>query len=164
MSTVVLCAYCVPADAIPLAQAVSKGRCVSCAFDEQLSCFESADVAGKYLEPMGKGLGVCSACYAGGGAVHRIECSYREGYPRRKLNECCQCHRRGVVGVTETNAGVPITWKCLICGRYVCIDCALRIPGSVPPELDEDTLCSERCREGRDLMSLKMSPRANSDS
>lgn len=62
-------------------------------------------------------------------------------------NQCCRCRREGSVGRTEHRTGVPITWKCSVCRNFVCIDCALRLPGSVPPELYEETLCSEECRQ-----------------
>lgn len=62
-------------------------------------------------------------------------------------HQCCQCSRVGSVCENEHRAGVPITWTCSVCGNYVCIDCALRMPGSAPPELYEETLCSEECRQ-----------------
>jgi len=63
-------------------------------------------------------------------------------------NECVRCKRRGRVGVTEFNGGTPIEWRCCRCGGYVCIECTLTVPGSVPREFYEDTYCSEGCRDG----------------
>lgn len=70
-------------------------------------------------------------------------------------HECCRCQRRGRVGVTDVNAGMPIEWRCSKCGQYVCIDCTLTIPGSEPPEFYEDTYCSEACRDGVEVVETE---------
>lgn len=46
----------------------------------------------------------------------------------------------------ETSCPVPITWVCVNCGRHVCINCILTIPGSVPREIYTPTYCSSPCR------------------
>lgn len=60
---------------------------------------------------------------------------------------CCRCQRTGRVGETETNAGTPITWVCAVCDEYVCLECTLVVPGSVPREFYETTFCSVECRD-----------------
>lgn len=65
----------------------------------------------------------------------------------REGNACCRCERRGRTGVTDYNDGVPIEWQCCRCGRFVCIECTLTVPGSSPPELYSDTYCSTACRD-----------------
>lgn len=60
---------------------------------------------------------------------------------------CCACARTGVVGASELNAGTPIDWVCEGCAGFVCIECALCKPGSVPRMLYDQTFCSEACRQ-----------------
>lgn len=78
------------------------------------------------------------------------------GLTAKKLTEeirvCCQCGAEGAVNSTATVASasqppVPISWRCAVCRRYVCINCVLTIPGSVPREIYDDTLCSEACKQ-----------------
>lgn len=55
---------------------------------------------------------------------------------------CCSCHRRR----TQVGAStVAVSWRCSVCRQLVCPDCTLTIPGSVPMEYFERTLCSEEC-------------------
>ena len=64
-------------------------------------------------------------------------------------NECCQCHAVGGVQnkyARSEQEPIPISWRCMICRNFVCINCVLTIPGSVPVEIYEDTLCSLECR------------------
>lgn len=74
---------------------------------------------------------------------------------------CCQC---GSIGSVYSKYGpqggdmcmrcpVPIDWVCVACDRLVCINCVLTIPGSVPIEIMDDTLCSETCRTTWELRS-----------
>jgi hypothetical protein len=79
-------------------------------------------------------------------SLARLQAIARHEWPMQ--NRCCRCLRKGRVGVTETNAGVPICWQCCTCGRFVCIECTLTVPGSTPPEFYDDTYCSEGCRNG----------------
>ena len=65
-------------------------------------------------------------------------------------NECCQCHAVGSVKskyALSEQMPVQISWRCVVCHQTVCINCVLTIPGSVPVEIYEDTLCSQACRE-----------------
>ena len=38
--------------------------------------------------------------------------------------------------------GSPVLWKCQSCGRIICRDHTLTIPGRVPTEYYEATLCA----------------------
>lgn len=59
---------------------------------------------------------------------------------------CCRCQGRGAV-IPRNRAGtvLPIDWKCRGCEKFVCHNCTLTVPGSVPLRFREDTLCSEEC-------------------
>jgi|SRR5271165_1191361 len=64
---------------------------------------------------------------------------------------CCQC------GKTVNSDDSPVTWVCCVCERLVCRDHTLTIPGSVPLEYYEDTLCSLEClskKRGEELDAL----------
>ncbi len=50
-------------------------------------------------------------------------------------------------GKTEHADGSPVTWLCISCMLRVCCDCALTIPGRIPAEYYDDTLCSRACWE-----------------
>lgn len=70
-----------------------------------------------------------------------------------KVRICCQCGGVGEVrnlrfkGNPETSdLMVPVSWVCVVCRCYVCINCALTISGSVPVEVCDDTLCSVECQ------------------
>jgi hypothetical protein len=41
--------------------------------------------------------------------------------------------------------GKDCTWKCGQCGAFVCADCTQTIPGRIPSEYYEETLCSIGC-------------------
>lgn len=69
------------------------------------------------------------------------------GYDWSSRHRCSTCDRRGRVGETEFRTGTLIDWPCTGCGKLVCIECALVIAGSSPPELHDDTWCSEECRK-----------------
>jgi hypothetical protein len=61
---------------------------------------------------------------------------------RERIGEgCCQC------GKTRHEDGSAVLWLCCVCHRVVCRDCAMRIPGRVPAEYHEQTLCSNACWE-----------------
>jgi hypothetical protein len=83
-------------------------------------------------------------------------------------NECCQCEERGAVWNKHCNenremsAPTPITWVCVCCSRYVCINCILTIPNSVPLEIYAPTYCSESCRETW-LLKNKLTESAGDD-
>jgi len=55
--------------------------------------------------------------------------------------QCARCH--GIRHEDKT----PVTWKCQQCGSFVCRVCTLTIPGRVPREYFEKTLCSQACWE-----------------
>ena len=61
-------------------------------------------------------------------------------------HRCCQCQCTGAV-IHRSLAGpsLPIDWTCRVCDRYVCHNCTLTVPGSVPLRFREETLCSEEC-------------------
>jgi hypothetical protein len=52
---------------------------------------------------------------------------------------CCRC------GKKQHADGSAVTWKCQGCQGLVCRECTLTIPGSVPLEYYEETLCSVAC-------------------
>lgn len=54
---------------------------------------------------------------------------------------CCQC------GTARNPDGTSVTWKCASCEGLVCQQCTLTIPGRVPREYYEQTLCSAPCWE-----------------
>lgn len=65
---------------------------------------------------------------------------------------CCRCGARGSVinrhiGRDRERDVQRITWKCEGCGRFVCFNCTLTVPGSIPLEFRDKTLCSEGCWE-----------------
>lgn len=67
-------------------------------------------------------------------------------------NQCCQCKSVGAVTnkylskVSQEQAAPDrIGWVCVQCHQHVCINCVLTVPGSMPVEICEDTLCSVKC-------------------
>lgn len=61
-------------------------------------------------------------------------------------NVCASCDRHGAI-VPHHRQGptIPIVAQCKQCDRYVCHDCMLKVPGSVPLRFREDTFCSYEC-------------------
>lgn len=62
-------------------------------------------------------------------------------------HKCVRCESRGSVvpQYGRKTMSVPISWKCRGCGGYVCFNCTLTVPGSVPLRFRDATLCSEEC-------------------
>jgi hypothetical protein len=56
-------------------------------------------------------------------------------------DQCCVCQ------AVKNDDESPVTWRCIGCGRAVCRQHTLTIPGSVPLEYYYDTLCSHACWE-----------------
>jgi hypothetical protein len=52
---------------------------------------------------------------------------------------CSQC------GVVQHDDGSRIAWKCSQCSRLICRSCTLTIPGRLPAEYYEQTLCGVEC-------------------
>lgn len=79
--------------------------------------------------------------------VHELQMGRGMDIPERYWTHvCCRCGEQGaVVPQNYTSTVLPIDWTCKGCGQFVCHNCTLTVPGSVPLRFREDTLCSEEC-------------------
>jgi len=64
-------------------------------------------------------------------------------------NVCVVCERRGsIVPHHRQGPSIPIEALCKQCGRHVCHDCLLKVPGSMPLRFREDPTATPVASEG----------------
>lgn len=94
----------------------------------------------EYFSPSSEGTEVeCDECGQRFMATRIFTVTYRSSPVRG--GPCERCAKR------QHADGSPITWKCTVCGALTCRGCTQTIPGSVPTEYYQATLCSKECWE-----------------